>query len=110
MCTRNPGTLWAATSSWRLFGHLDFVLCALRVLRPRDQRNGDITQASTIIRAKTITHCVTQTNTITQANTITRDKNITQDNAIAQDKNIIVESRSWRDRNLKFGPNWIGGG
>ena len=104
MCTRNPGALWAATSSWRLFGHLDFVLCALRVLRPRDQRNGDITQASTIIRAKTITHCVTQTNTITQANTITRDKNITQDNAIAQDK------RSWRDRTLKFGPNWIGGG
>ena len=32
--TRSLGALRAPTSSWRSFGPLDFVLCALRTLRP----------------------------------------------------------------------------
>ena len=39
-CTRSLGALWAPTSSWRPFGPLDFVLRALRALRPCDPRIG----------------------------------------------------------------------
>ena len=35
---KSQGALRAPTSSWRLFGPLDFVLRALRALRPRDPR------------------------------------------------------------------------
>ena len=38
---RSLGALWAPTSSWRPFGPLDFVLHALRALRPCDPRVGD---------------------------------------------------------------------
>ena len=34
LSTRSLGALWAPTSSWRPFGPLDFVLRALRALRP----------------------------------------------------------------------------
>ena len=40
--TRSLGALRAPTSSWRPFGPLDFVLCALRALRPCDPRNSDL--------------------------------------------------------------------
>ena len=40
--TRSLGALWAPTSSWRPFGPLDFVLRALRALRPCDPRVGDL--------------------------------------------------------------------
>ena len=36
--TRSLGALWAPTSSWRPFRPLDFVLRALRALRPCDPR------------------------------------------------------------------------
>ena len=39
--TRSLGALRAPTSSWRPFGPLDFVLRALRALRPYDPRIGD---------------------------------------------------------------------
>ena len=39
--TRSLGALRAPTSSWRPFGHLGFVLRALRALRPCDPRAGD---------------------------------------------------------------------
>ena len=39
--TRSLGALRAPTSSWRPFGPLDFVLRALRALRPCDPRNSD---------------------------------------------------------------------
>ena len=39
--TRSLGALRAPTSSWRPFGPLDFVLRALRALRPCDPRVGD---------------------------------------------------------------------
>ena len=39
--TRSLGALWAPTSSWRPFGPLDFILRALRALRPCDPRVGD---------------------------------------------------------------------
>ena len=39
--TRSLGALRAPTSSWRPFGHLDFVLRALRALRPCDPRKVD---------------------------------------------------------------------
>ena len=39
--TRSVGALWAPTSSWRPFGPLDFVLRALRALRPCDPRQSD---------------------------------------------------------------------
>ena len=39
--TRSLGALRAPTSSWRPFGPLDFVLRALRALRPCDPRIGD---------------------------------------------------------------------
>ena len=39
--TRSLGALWAPTSSWRPIGPLDFVLRALRVLRPCDPSNND---------------------------------------------------------------------
>ena len=39
--TRSLGALRAPTSSWRRFGPLDFVLRALRALRPCDPRVGD---------------------------------------------------------------------
>ena len=41
METRSLGALRAPTSSWRPFGPLDFVLRALRALRPCDPRVGD---------------------------------------------------------------------
>ena len=41
LCTRSLGARWAPTSSWRPFGPLDFVLRALRALRPFDPRVGD---------------------------------------------------------------------
>ena len=41
MQTRSLGALRAPTSSWRPFGPLDFVLRALRALRPCDPRIGD---------------------------------------------------------------------
>ena len=39
--TRSLGALWAPTSSWRPFGPLNFVLHALRALRPCDPRTSD---------------------------------------------------------------------
>ena len=39
--TRSLGALRAPTSSWTPFGSLDFVLRALRALRPCDPRVGD---------------------------------------------------------------------
>ena len=39
--TRSLGALRAPTSSWRPFGPLDFVLRALRALRPCDPRVDD---------------------------------------------------------------------
>ena len=39
--TRSLGALWAPTSRWRPFGPLDFVLRALRALRPCDPRKVD---------------------------------------------------------------------
>ena len=39
--TRSLGALRAPTSSWTPFGPLDFVLRALRALRPCDPRVGD---------------------------------------------------------------------
>ena len=39
--TRSLGALRAPTSRWRLFGPLDFVLRALRALRPCDPRKVD---------------------------------------------------------------------
>ena len=39
--TRSLGALRAPTSSWRPFGPLDFVLRALRALRPCEPRVGD---------------------------------------------------------------------
>ena len=39
--TRSLGALRAPTSSWRLFGPLDFVLRALQALRPCDPRHND---------------------------------------------------------------------
>ena len=39
--TRSLGALRAPTSSWRPFGPLDFVLRALRTLRPWDPRVSD---------------------------------------------------------------------
>ena len=39
--TRSLGALRASTSSWRPFGPLDFVLRALRALRPCDPLVGD---------------------------------------------------------------------
>ena len=39
--TRSLGALRALISSWRPLGPLDFVLHALRALRPRDPHNGD---------------------------------------------------------------------
>ena len=33
-CTGGPGDLWASTSSWRPFGPLDVVFCALQALKP----------------------------------------------------------------------------
>ena len=41
LTTRSLGALRAPTSSWRPFGPLDFVLRALRALRPCDPRAGD---------------------------------------------------------------------
>ena len=38
MYNRSLGALRAPTSSWGPFGPLDFVLCALRALRPCDPR------------------------------------------------------------------------
>ena len=38
--TRSLGALRAPTSSWRPFGPLDFVLCALRAFRPCDPHVG----------------------------------------------------------------------
>ena len=39
--TRSQGVLRAPTSSWRPFGPLDFILRALRALRPYDPRHSD---------------------------------------------------------------------
>ena len=41
LLTRSLGALRAPTSRWRPFGPLDFVLRALRALRPCDPRNVD---------------------------------------------------------------------
>ena len=53
--TRSLGALMALTSSWTPFGPLDFVLRALRALRPCDPRKGDMTWAKTITWIFTIT-------------------------------------------------------
>ena len=40
--TRSVEARWAPTSSWRPFGPLDFLLRALRALRPSDPRVGEL--------------------------------------------------------------------
>ena len=44
--TKRLGVLRAPTSSWRHFGPLDFVLRALRALRPCNPRKVDLTNTS----------------------------------------------------------------
>ena len=56
--TRSLEALWALTSSWKPFGHLDFVLRTLRALKPCDPRNIDWIVCQPLYSVLAIGQCV----------------------------------------------------